>query len=80
MSQSKEVHREYMRKYRQGSQEGSQYHPIMYALTDPIKRKKLERICQSLKDHNVLDRVYYGCGVNSLSMDTVQDLLETTEG
>ena len=56
----------------------TQYHPILYALTDPIKRKKLESICESLGRHDVLDRVYYGCGAYSLSMDVVSDLLDTT--
>ena len=56
------------------------YHPIMYALTDSIKRKKLEAICKSLSNHNVLDKVYLGCGAYSLNMDTVSELLEVTGG
>ena len=83
MSQSKEVHREYMRKRREGSQEseeGSQYPPILYALADPVKRKKLADICMSLKNHNKLSNVYYGCGKHSLSMDTVNELLDVTGG
>ena len=47
------------------------YHPIMYVLTDLGKRIKLEKICASLKAHNVLDKVYYGVGIHSLSMDVV---------
>lgn len=56
------------------------YHPIMYALTDKVKREKLQKICASLRNHNVLDRVYYGCGTYSLNMDTVSELLEVTNG
>jgi len=63
MPQSKEVHKEYMRVRRKGSQEGSQispeslgftkdkegkYAPIIYALADPVKREKLRKICLSL--------------------------------
>ena len=69
MPQSKEVHREYMRKLRgsqKGSQdegsraEGSQYPAIIRALADPDKRAKLEKIHQSLKEFNVADKVYFG--------------------
>ncbi|KKN33643.1 hypothetical protein LCGC14_0801820 [marine sediment metagenome] len=56
----------------------TKYHPIMYAIVDLVKRKKLEAICMSLKNHNVLEKVYYGVGVHSLSMDVVGDLLEAT--
>ena len=54
-----------MRKYRQGSQnevQGSQYPALLYALADPIKRAKLRRICESLKNHGVLQDVNYGIG------------------
>jgi len=102
MPQSKEVHKEYMRRRREGSQEGSQnggsqegsqdvtliyneedvtvspesvtqYPAILYALADPEKRIKLEKICQSLKDHHVLKEVRYG--VAGPSMDTVAEFL-----
>lgn len=81
MPQTKEVHREYMRKYRQGSQgneEGSHYPAILYALTDPKRRRKLEKIYHSLKDFKVADRVYYGCSKDSVPFDVVGDLLEAT--
>jgi len=82
MPQSKEVHREYMRKYRQGlqggsqrgSQEGRGVHPIVYTLADKEKRLKLGAICQSLKEHNVLEGVYYGVR-RPLLMSEVADLL-----
>ena len=54
------------------------YHPVLYALTDPIKRKKLEKICESLGNRRLLDRVFYGAGKHSLDMGTVKDLLEVT--
>jgi len=60
MSQTKGVHKEYMRKLR-GSQKGSQEYPaIIHALTGPEKRKKLEKITQSLKIHKQDMNVYYG--------------------
>jgi len=62
MPQSKEVHKEYMRKYRQGSQEGSQYPALLYAFADPVKRAKLRRICESLGSHGVLQDATYGIG------------------
>ena len=74
MPQSKEVHKEYMRKYRQGSQESSEVHPIVYALANPEKRLKLRAICQALKEHNVLGDVYYGLR-RPLPMGEVADLL-----
>ena len=89
MPQSKEVHKEYMRKLRgsqKGSQnggvhgEGSQYPAIIYALTDPIKCKKLEAITQSLKEFKVADKVYYGYpGLGGVPFDVVGDLLEATK-
>jgi len=100
MPQTKEVHKEYMRKLR-GSQKGSQieggqvrgsqtitkmggftaegsqeYPAIIHALTDPVKRKKLEKVTQSLKAHNVLKEVMYG--VSGPTFDVVGDLLEAT--
>ena len=71
--QSKEVHKEYMRKRREGSQnltegsqntgftsQGSQTPAIILALADPIKRDKLTRITRELKARHLLDKVYYG--------------------
>ncbi len=52
------------------------YPSIIYALTDPIKRQKLEKIYQSLSGHNVAHLVYYG--VSGLDFDTVGELLEIT--
>ena len=49
---------------------------IVYALTDPIKRRKLEKICQSLKDFNQLGEVGYG--VEGPTFDIVGELLEVT--
>lgn len=56
----------------------SSYPPILYALTDPIKRKKLEAICESLDNHKLLSKVYYGAGAYSVDMETVRDLLGAT--
>ncbi len=52
-------------------------HPaILDALVDPVKRKKLEAISQSLKDFNVSKEVRYGvCGP---TFDIVGELLEIT--
>jgi len=49
--------------------------PIIRAIADPIKRAKLRQICQSLETHNVLDRVYYGCGDDPVRMDEAASLL-----
>ena len=81
MPQNKEVHKEYMRKYRQGSQEGSQgsqteYPAIIRALIDPIKREKLEKIHQSLKEHKVLREVRYG--TSGPTFELIGDMLEAT--
>lgn len=98
MPQTKEVHKEYMRKLR-GSQKGSRidgsldkgsqindkrglrgYPAIVYALADPIKRKKLERVSQSLKMHKQDSNVYYGYpGLGGVPFDVVGDLLEATQ-
>lgn len=56
----------------------TQYHPILQALTDPVKRKKLQDICNALDRRGLQSKVYYGAGRYSLSMDVVEDLLETT--
>ena len=77
MPQSKEVHREYMRK-RRGSQPGSQYPVILEALVNPEKRKKLEKIHQSLKEFNQLENVYYGYPDRGIPFDMVGELLEAT--
>jgi len=55
------------------------HHPILYALTDPVKREKLQRIHDSLRP---IDRkeIYWGFGMNVMTMGEVGDLLFTTEG
>ena len=82
MPQSKEVHKEYMRRRREGLTEfteGSQdYHPILRALMDPIKREKLERICESLGKRKLLTHVYYGMRL-PVDFETVSELLEATQ-
>ena len=56
----------------------TEYHPIMRWLIPGEKRDKLERIVQSLKRHNVLRNSYLGCGVHSLPLDVVAEMLEVT--
>ena len=54
----------------------TQVRPIIIALSDPIKREKLGRICANLEKHNVLDsEIYYGCGRDSTLMSEVAELL-----
>ena len=48
--------------------------PIMYALADLGKREKLRRICQELKQRNLLDRLYYGLR-EPVRFDRVAELL-----
>ena len=80
----KEYQRDYMRLKRSNkaglTDEGSnkEYPAILYALTDPDKRLKLEKIYQSLKDFKVADKVYFGCSRDSVPFDVVGDLLEAT--
>ena len=89
----REASRESMQKKRKGLTRGvnkegltlegltlegvTQYHPILEYLIDPIKRDKLERICHSLRQHNVLQEVYFGCR-QPLSFDVVEGLLQAT--
>lgn len=54
----------------------TQYHPLLYALVDPDKRKKLEKIYHSLKEHNQDKNVYYG--YEGISFDIVGEMLEVT--
>lgn len=57
----------------------TQYPAILYALTDPIKRKKLEAITQSLKEFKVADKVFYGYpGLGGVPFDVVSEYLEAT--
>jgi len=57
----------------------TQYPAIVLALVDPIKRKKLEKIYQSLKDFKQEKNVYYGHPYKGVPFDLVGDLLEVTE-
>ncbi len=50
---------------------------ILNALTNPIKRKKLGKITQNLKDFNVLKEVRYG--VSGPMFDIVGEMLGVTE-
>lgn len=40
----------------------TEYPALLYALADPVKRAKLRRISESLKNHGVLQDVTYGIG------------------
>ena len=55
----------------------TEYHPILEYLVDPVKRDKLERFCHSLRQHNQLGEVYFGCR-QPLSFDIVEGLLQAT--
>jgi len=86
-----------MRKVRQGNTEkvtqivgntqgNTEYPAILHALTDPVKRRKLEKIHQSLKEHGVEKMVTYGYPYwvdkglekHGIPFDVVGDLLEAT--
>jgi len=57
----------------------TQYPAIVYALTDPVKRKKMEQVCQSLKTHKQVENVYYGYpGLSGVPFDVIGDLLDAT--
>ena len=88
MPQSKEVHKEYMRRRREGSQEGSQtegsqvevhteYPAILRALVDPKKRAMLEFISEDLKQKHLGHQLSYG--VNGPDFDMVGELLQVTD-
>ena len=55
----------------------TEYHSIMSVLIDPVKREKLQRICDSLRRRGLLREVYYGMRC-PLDFGTVSDLLEAT--
>lgn len=74
-----------MRKRREGvtnqgvTGEGvTQYPAILQALTDPTKRRKLEKIYQSLRDFKQEKNVYYGYPDRGVPFDLVGELLEAT--
>ena len=51
------------------------YPALLIALADPEKRAKLRRICESLKNHNQLENVYYGYGESSVPFDIVSEYI-----
>ena len=55
----------------------TKYPAILEAIVDPEKRKKLEKITLSLKEHKVAELVRYGC--YGPTFDVVGDLLEVTK-
>ena len=82
----KEAIKKAVQKYRKGITEAGiteagitdkyqNVRPIIKALADPVKRKKLQAIYQSLKDHRVLGNVYYGCK-DPVPMEEVGKLLD----
>ena len=54
-------------------------HPLLLAITDKDKRKRLEKICEQLAVHKNTGDFYYGCGDYSESFDTVKEWLSATE-
>ena len=56
----------------------TQYPAIIYALADPIKRRKLEKVYQSLRDFKQEKNVYYGLPCNGISFDIIGEMLEVT--
>ncbi len=73
----REQTRKRVERYRNKQKDVTQYPAIVYALTDPEKRKKLEKIYHSLNEFKVADKVYYG--ISGIPFDVVGDLLEATE-
>lgn len=57
----------------------TRYHPLMYALIDPVKRAKLQSICDALSRRNLQSKVFYGMTPNSIPFDIVEDLLQATD-
>ncbi len=58
----------------------TQYSAIIHALADPVKRAKLEKIHQSLKEFNQLKNVFYGYpGLGGVPFDAVGDYLGATD-
>ena len=58
------------------TQDVTQYPAILDALIDPVKRRKLEKIYQSLKALNVLSEIRYG--TRGPTFDVIGDLLDAT--
>ena len=87
--QAKEAAKERQRKHRQGVTKGvtaegvtgqgvTGYPAIIHALADPEKRRKLEKVYQSLRDFKQEKNVYYGSPYNGLSFDIIGEMLEAT--
>ena len=57
----------------------TQYHPILEDLVDPVRRAKLQAICDALnRRKDLASKVFYGINENSLPMVVVGDLLDAT--
>ena len=87
--QAKEAAKERQRKHRQGVTKGvtcqgvtgqgvTGYPAIIHALTDPEKRRKLEKVYHSLRDFKQEKGVYYGHPYNGISFDIIGEMLEVT--
>ena len=84
-SNKADYQREYMRRRREVHTKGSQlteegiteYHPVLAMLVDPVKREKLERICEALGKRNLQSKVFLGLR-HPVSFDIIEDLLEAT--
>jgi len=62
------------------TQDVTQYPAILYAITDPKKRLKIEKISQSLKARGLEKLVCYGHpAVGGVPFDVVGDLLDATK-
>ena len=59
-----------------GNANVTQYPALLHALADPVKRAKLRRICEELKNHGQLRNVYYGAGETSVPFDVVSEYIE----
>lgn len=55
----------------------TKYPAIVYALIDPIKRDKMQKICDSLESRGLLDAVHYGTR-DFIPMSKVKELLGVT--
>ena len=71
------VNQEKADRYKRWKEGRADIEPALYAVTED--RTRLEKIVASLKRHNVLRNSYWGCGVHSLPMDLVGEMLEVTQ-
>jgi len=84
-AKQQEANREASRKYRQKgmteqgmTEEGmTQYPKVLQDIVDPVKREKLIRICNSLGERKLLDRVWYGLN-SGLTMKEVDLYIKAT--